>query len=99
MGTVATVTMVVTGRQVRKTLDAGLCPILCVGETREEYEAKLNKPVCALQLSKVAPFPSHALARSGASVARRRRQLASWRACTRAFAWRPLLSSNGLTAS
>ncbi len=62
----ATVTMVGTGGQVRKTLDAGLCPILCVGETREEYEAKLNKPVCALQLSKVAPFPSHSLTQSGA---------------------------------
>jgi len=39
--------------QVRKTLDAGLTAILCVGETKDEYEAKLNKAVCALQLSKV----------------------------------------------
>ena len=51
------VTMDVMGRQVRKTLDAGLSPILCVGETKEEYEANLNKPVCALQLSKVALLP------------------------------------------
>ena len=38
--------------KVRKTLDAGLTAILCVGETKGEYEAKLNKAVCALQLSK-----------------------------------------------
>jgi len=35
------------------TIDAGLTAILCVGETKDEYEAKLNKAVCALQLSKV----------------------------------------------
>ena len=44
----------VRAEQVRKTLDAGLTAILCVGETKEEYEANLNKAVCALQLSKVA---------------------------------------------
>jgi len=38
--------------KTRKVLDAGLEAILCVGETKEEYEAKLNKAVCATQLSK-----------------------------------------------
>lgn len=51
-GNCASETDAIFNHKVRKTLDAGLCPILCVGETREEYEAKLNKPVCALQLSK-----------------------------------------------
>lgn len=27
-------------------LDAGLKPILCIGESKEEYEAGLNKEVC-----------------------------------------------------
>jgi triosephosphate isomerase len=57
MNAATKVTMDVMGRQVRKTLDAGLSPILCVGETKEEYEANLNKPVCALQLSKVPLLP------------------------------------------
>eukprot|EP00961_Rhodomonas_salina_P038067 511948-Rhodomonas_salina.1 len=38
--------------KTRKVLDAGLEVVFCIGETKEEYEAKLNKAVCALQLSK-----------------------------------------------
>lgn len=39
-------------RKVRKVLDAGLKPILCIGESKEEYEAGLNKEICAVQLGK-----------------------------------------------
>ena len=39
-------------KKTRKVLDAGLSPILCVGETKEEYQLNLNKAICALQLSK-----------------------------------------------
>ncbi|CAN0377550.1 unnamed protein product, partial [Phaeothamnion confervicola] len=27
-------------------------PILCIGESKEEYEAGLNKEICAVQLGK-----------------------------------------------
>jgi hypothetical protein len=33
-------------KKVRKVLDAGMSPILCIGESKEEYEAGLNKEVC-----------------------------------------------------
>lgn len=32
-------------KQVRKVLDNGLKPILCIGESKEEYESGLNKEV------------------------------------------------------
>jgi triosephosphate isomerase (TIM) len=51
-GNIASETDSVINKKTRKVLSAGLCPILCVGETKEEYELKLNKAVCALQLSK-----------------------------------------------
>ena len=38
--------------KVRTILDAGLKPILCIGETKEEYDKGLNKEVCAIQLAK-----------------------------------------------
>jgi triosephosphate isomerase len=38
--------------KTRKVLDGGLDPIVCVGETREEYEAKLCNAVCDVQLRK-----------------------------------------------
>jgi len=37
-------------KKVRAVLDAGLKPILCIGETKGEYEAGLVKVVCADQL-------------------------------------------------
>jgi len=37
---------------VHKALKDGLSPILCIGETKEEYESKLNKQICAVHLSK-----------------------------------------------
>jgi len=39
-------------RKVLKVLSDGLIPVLCVGETKEEYEAGLNQEVCAVQLLK-----------------------------------------------
>jgi len=39
-------------RKVRKVLEAGLKPILCIGETKEEYDLKIKNEVCAMQLSK-----------------------------------------------
>ena len=38
--------------KVKKILKDGLKPVLCIGETREEYEAGLNHEVCAVQLMK-----------------------------------------------
>jgi len=42
----------VINRKVKKVLKEGLYPVLCIGETKEEYEAGLNREVCALQLLK-----------------------------------------------
>jgi len=39
-------------RVVESVQAAGLVPILCIGETQEEYELGLNEEVCTLQLSK-----------------------------------------------
>lgn len=39
-------------RKVRKVLEAGLKPILCIGETKEEYDLNIKNEVCAMQLSK-----------------------------------------------
>jgi triosephosphate isomerase len=39
-------------RKVKKVLNEGLRPVLCCGETKEEYEAGLNQEVCAVQLLK-----------------------------------------------
>lgn len=38
--------------KVHKVLAAGLKPILCIGETKDEYELGINKLVCGLQLAK-----------------------------------------------
>jgi triosephosphate isomerase len=42
----------VVGAKVDKCLAAGLKPVLCIGETKEEYEAGKNQEVCANQISK-----------------------------------------------
>jgi triosephosphate isomerase len=34
-------------------MNIGLLPVLCVGESREEYDFGLNHEVCAVQLIKV----------------------------------------------
>ena len=39
-------------RLLPQCLDAGLYPILCIGETKTEYEAGLCKSVCSIQLSR-----------------------------------------------
>eukprot|EP01033_Poteriospumella_lacustris_P012143 gene12143-8686_t len=39
-------------RKVKKVLQAGLKPVLCIGESKAEYEAGLNQQVCAIQLLK-----------------------------------------------
>lgn len=35
-----------------KILDEGLKPILCIGESKEEYDQGLNTQICAIQLGK-----------------------------------------------
>lgn len=39
-------------RKVKKVLEAGLKPILCIGETKEEYDLKIKNEVCQMQLAK-----------------------------------------------
>lgn len=39
-------------KKVKKVLQDGLRPLLCIGESKEEYEAGLNQQVCAIQLLK-----------------------------------------------
>lgn len=39
-------------RKVKKVLEAGLKPILCIGETKDEYDLNIKNEVCAMQLSK-----------------------------------------------
>lgn len=43
-------------RKVKKVLTEGLKPVLCIGETKEEYDAGLNQEVCAVQLLKDLQF-------------------------------------------
>lgn len=38
--------------KVKKVLEAGLKPILCVGETKEEFDLNIRNEICAMQLSK-----------------------------------------------
>ena len=38
----------VINKKVKKVLMEGLNPVLCIGETKEEYEAGLNREVCIL---------------------------------------------------
>jgi triosephosphate isomerase len=38
--------------KVLKVLSKGMRPILCIGESKEEYESGLNRQVCAVQLGK-----------------------------------------------
>jgi len=39
-------------KKVKKILKDGLKPVLCIGESKGEYEAGLNQQVCAIQLMK-----------------------------------------------
>uniref|UniRef100_A0A7S2R507 Triosephosphate isomerase n=1 Tax=Eucampia antarctica TaxID=49252 RepID=A0A7S2R507_9STRA len=39
-------------RKVLKVLESGLKPILCIGETKEEYDLNIKNEVCAMQLAK-----------------------------------------------
>lgn len=38
--------------KVKKTLEFGMRPILCIGETKEEFDLGITKEVCAMQVSK-----------------------------------------------
>jgi len=42
----------IINRKVKKALQDGLKPVLCIGESKDEYEAGLNQQVCAIQLLK-----------------------------------------------
>jgi len=39
-------------KKVLKILDADMIPVLCIGETKDEYDAQLVESVCAIQLAK-----------------------------------------------
>lgn len=39
-------------RKVKKVLESGMKPILCIGETKEEYDLEIKNEICAMQLSK-----------------------------------------------
>jgi len=39
-------------RKVKKVLEDGMRVVLCIGETKEEYDLKIKNEVCAMQLSK-----------------------------------------------
>jgi len=38
--------------KVKKTLEFGMKPILCIGETKDEFDLDITKEVCAMQVSK-----------------------------------------------
>mmetsp|Transcript_12359 Transcript_12359/g.16200 ORF Transcript_12359/g.16200 Transcript_12359/m.16200 type:complete len:298 (-) Transcript_12359:72-965(-) len=38
--------------KIQKVLASGMKPILCIGETKEEYDLNIKKEICAMQLSK-----------------------------------------------
>lgn len=38
--------------KVKKVIEAGLKPILCIGETKDEFDLNIRNEVCAMQLSK-----------------------------------------------
>lgn len=38
--------------EIRSVIEFGLTPILCIGETKEEYQLGLNQQICNLQLAK-----------------------------------------------
>jgi triosephosphate isomerase len=42
----------IISKKVLKVLAQGLKPVLCIGETQDEYEAGLNHEVCAIQIMK-----------------------------------------------
>eukprot|EP00285_Hemiselmis_virescens_P016248 CAMPEP_0173389746 /NCGR_PEP_ID=MMETSP1356-20130122/13333_1 /TAXON_ID=77927 ORGANISM="Hemiselmis virescens, Strain PCC157" /NCGR_SAMPLE_ID=MMETSP1356 /ASSEMBLY_ACC=CAM_ASM_000847 /LENGTH=287 /DNA_ID=CAMNT_0014346981 /DNA_START=19 /DNA_END=882 /DNA_ORIENTATION=+ len=51
-GNIAAETNEVINLKVKKVLEAGLLPVLCVGETKDQYEAGKCTEVCAEQLEK-----------------------------------------------
>lgn len=51
-GNIASETDAEINAKIRKILDAGLKPVLCVGETKEEYEGGLCNSVCSVQLTR-----------------------------------------------
>jgi triosephosphate isomerase (TIM) len=42
----------VINHKVKKVLKDGLKPVLCIGESKAEYEAGLNQEICGIQLMK-----------------------------------------------
>lgn len=42
----------VINKKVHKVLKDGLKPVLCIGESKDEYEAGLNQEICGIQLMK-----------------------------------------------
>eukprot|EP00960_Hanusia_phi_P040621 754568-Hanusia_phi.AAC.1 len=50
-GNIASESNAVINKKVKMTIDSGLVACLCIGETKEEFEAKKNKEVCAKQLA------------------------------------------------
>jgi len=49
---------------VKKILEAGMIPILCIGETKEEYELGLNGEICTIQLSRdLKDIPAEAVSK------------------------------------
>jgi len=38
--------------KVKKVVESGMKPILCIGETKDEFDLNIKKEVCAMQLSK-----------------------------------------------
>jgi triosephosphate isomerase len=45
--------------QMHKALSEGIQPLLCIGETKDEYEAGINTKICAVQVHtlKLNPKP------------------------------------------
>lgn len=50
--TANTTTSISCNIQVKKVLEFGMKPILCIGETKDEFDLGITKEVCAMQVSK-----------------------------------------------
>jgi len=49
-------------QKVLKVIETGMIPVLCVGETKDEFDANLCESVCAIQLAKdLAEVPAEAV--------------------------------------
>merc|ERR1719488_290731 len=42
-------------KKVLKIIEGGMIPVLCIGETKEEFDANLCEPVCAIRTGLVCP--------------------------------------------